>query len=191
VKGIVCSALMFYAGGKLQRVLLGVSLSVMVARPLILTIMPSCRAYLSFDFVWEFVLTMALAGTLAIAAVTFRATSALYTLRFVPSARLQLAIGALLPAVLLTTLVTINGALLHRAMPRLPLTWGSPTGSFIATLSVMTLWVLWAFLFVRRCRRPARVSYLDRRVAICSVVLACETHRSGMGRGCLVETPEC
>jgi hypothetical protein len=150
VKGILRSALIFYSAGKLQRALLGVSLLVMVGGPLILTISPPSHEHMPafLDFELGLPLTMSLAGTLLIGAVTFRATSALHTLWFIPYARLRLAISVLLAEVILTTLVTIYVALLHRATPMAPLSWGSLTGTFIGTLAIMTLLVLWVFFLL-------------------------------------------
>lgn len=150
MKGILQSALIFYSAGKLQRALLGVGLLVMVAGPLILTMSPPSPERLPtfLDLELNLPLMMSLGGTLLIGAITFRATSALRTLWFIPYARLRLAISVLLAEVILTSLVTIYVALLHRATPMLPLSWGSLTDTFIGTLAIMTLLVLWVFFVV-------------------------------------------
>ena len=148
--GVLRSALIFYSAGKLQRAFLGISLFLIVTGPLILTIAAPTPDHLpAFHFFYlEFPLAAALSGTLAVAASTFRAASALHTLRLVPYARLQLASGVLLGEVLLAALVTINVGFLHRATPTVPLTWGSLTNTFIVTLSTMTLWALWIFYLI-------------------------------------------
>jgi len=145
MNGILRSTLLFCWGWKLQRPLFGASLLLTVGAAALQIVQPSGYGNTLWSPILDVLLLMCVWGALLMGGTIFRAASAPRTLRLIPYARLQLALGVLLAEVLLAACLTLNLALVHRTIPTLSLAYDSVTSTFFATLAAMTLTVFWQF----------------------------------------------
>jgi hypothetical protein len=147
MKGILQTALLFYLGGRLQILLVVLALLQLLVTPWLSSGGDIfCRAPGLPPS--SFLVAANFACLLIMGALTFRAVSSQRSLAFIPYARIRIVMGVLLAELVGATLVASNAALVHLRDPCVPLAWGSVSHTFVGSLAVMTLWILWSFFVV-------------------------------------------